>query len=74
MTYVCSNCGAEAYHDGCDGDELILLCGCDRHDREWVDGEGSRGGYWTNPTGAKPIEAPYYSEAEEWDDWVRKRR
>ena len=26
-----------------------------------------------DPNEAKPIEVPYYSEAEEWDDWIRRR-
>jgi hypothetical protein len=72
MTYICSNCSAPAYIDGRDGDEIILLCGCDRRDREWI--EDGDGGHWTNPSGAKPIDAPYYSEAEEWDDWIRRKR
>lgn len=50
--YICSVCGAPAYYDGRCGDGPVLICGCDQG--EWVD-EGSRGGYYTNFTGAKPI-------------------
>lgn len=30
MRYVCSRCGAEAYHDGRCDDGPVLVCGCDR--------------------------------------------
>jgi len=26
-----------------------------------------------DPSEANPIEVPYRSEAEEWDDWIRRR-
>jgi len=72
MPYICSNCGAPASNDSGDGTEVQLLCGCDRLG-EWID-DGRGGGYWSNPTGAKPVESPYVSEAEEWDEWLRRRR
>lgn len=65
MPYICSTCRAPADSDR---NEVKLICGCDH---EWV--HDAHGGHWANPTGAKPIEAPYYSEAEEWDDWIRGR-
>ena len=49
----CSECGAETYFDGRNGDPHILLCGCNRV--EWID-EGSRGGYYTNPRNARPVD------------------
>jgi hypothetical protein len=63
--YVCSKCGSGAYYDGRMGDGPILTCGCDKG--EWVD-EGSRGGYYHNPTGAKPIKGepiPDYSREDD---------
>ncbi len=50
MDWICSVCGAPAYYDGRCGDDLVLFCGCNQG--EWVD--DGRGGYFTNPTGAKP--------------------
>jgi len=50
--WVCSVCGEAAYYDGRCGDGPVLVCGCDKG--EWVD-EGNRGGYYINPTGAKPV-------------------
>ncbi|GEM_PF-7046804 len=52
-TWYCSVCGKEAYYDGRCGDGPVLVCGCNKG--EWVN-EGNRGGYYTNPTGAKPVE------------------
>lgn len=51
--WVCSVCGEPAYYDGRCGDGPVLVCGCDKGG-EWID-EGSRGGYYTNPTGARPV-------------------
>lgn len=48
---VCSKCGAAAYYDGRNGDDPILLCGCDKG--QWID--DGRGGFY-NPTGAKAIQ------------------
>jgi hypothetical protein len=50
--YICSRCGAAAYYDGRMGDSPVLMCNCDKG--RWID-EGSRGGYYDNPTGAVPI-------------------
>ncbi len=66
--YVCSNCGAGAYYDGRCGDGPILMCGCDKRGSRWVN--DGRGGYHTNPSGAKPVESdprdvPYDSY---WDN------
>lgn len=69
--YCCSSCGKPAFHDGRCGDGPILMCRCDERGRQWID--DGRGGYWSNPTNAKPVEAPYYSEADEWDDWLNRR-
>lgn len=65
--YVCSICGAEAYFDGRCGDGPVLICGCDKRRSRWVD-EGSRGGYWTNPSGACPIEATDFDSGD-WEYW-----
>ena len=51
--YKCPNCGAAAYNDGRMGDGPILTCGCDKRGQQWVD--DGRGGYYTNPTGIKPV-------------------
>lgn len=53
--YKCSICGKAAYYDGRCGDGPVLMCGCDRAGSRWVD--DGRGGFWTNPTGAKPVDA-----------------
>jgi hypothetical protein len=58
--YVCSNCGAAAYYDGRCGDGPVLMCGCDKRGRRYVN-EGSRGGYYTNPSGATPVEGEAYT-------------
>ena len=69
-TYSCSNCGSAAYYDGrcgdgpilmcgCD-DGPILMCGCDKRGRRWVN--DGRGGYYTNPSGAEPVEGEGYSD------------
>ena len=63
--YVCSECGAAAYYDGRCGDGPILTCGCNKRKRRWVD--DGRGGYYTNPPKAEPIER----EAYEGDDYNR---
>jgi hypothetical protein len=63
---VCSNCGAAARQDL--PDNPTLICGCDR--RRWFDDKN--GGYWSEPTDAKPVDG-YISEAEEWDRWIRRR-
>lgn len=52
--YVCSHCGAAAYYDGRCGDGPVLMCNCDRG--EWIN--DGRGGYYSNPNNAKPIEDP----------------
>lgn len=49
--YMCSRCGAGAFYDGRCGDGPVLMCGCDQG--AWID--DGRGGYYDNPTGAKPI-------------------
>ncbi len=51
VTWICSVCGEEAYYDGRCGDGPVLLCDCDKG--TWID--DGRGGYYDNPTGAKPI-------------------
>lgn len=52
-SYSCSNCGAEAYYDGRCGDGPILVCGCDKRGRRWIN--DGRGGYYTNPSGAELV-------------------
>lgn len=63
--YSCSVCGAEAYYDGRCGDGPVLTCGCNRRGRRYVD-EGSRGGYYTNPSRAEPVEE---YEGDDGGDW-----
>jgi len=58
-SYVCSNCGAAAYYDGRCGDGPVLMCGCDKRGRRKVN-EGSRGVWYTNPSGAHPVEGDTY--------------
>jgi hypothetical protein len=58
-SYCCSNCGAAAYYDGRCGDGPILMCGCDKRGRRWVN--DGRGGYYTNPSGAEPVEGEAYT-------------
>lgn len=53
MNYVCSHCKQAAYFDGRCGDGPVLTCGCDKG--EWVN--DGRGGFYTNPTGAQPVQA-----------------
>ena len=69
--YVCSHCGAEAYYDGRCGDGPILMCGCDKRGRRWVD--DGRGGYYTNPSGAAPVEGESYDNPD-YDTWANDRR
>lgn len=66
--YVCSNCGAQAYYDGRCGDGPILMCGCDKRGRRWVN--DGRGGYYTNPSGAEPVEGESYQGDHDpyWDN------
>lgn len=52
--YVCSNCGKVAFYDGRNGDSPVLVCGCEKRKRRWVN--DGRGGYYTNPTKAEPVE------------------
>ncbi len=61
--YVCSNCGAAAYYDGRCGDGPVLTCGCDKRGRRRVD-EGSRGSWYTNPSGAQPVEGENYDDPD----------
>lgn len=56
--YVCNSCGTSAYYDGRCGDGPILMCGCDKRGSVWVN--DGRGGYYTNPTNAQPIESENY--------------
>jgi len=49
--YKCSVCGAGALYDGRCGDGPVLTCNCNRG--EWID--DGRGGYYDNPTNAKPV-------------------
>jgi hypothetical protein len=66
-TYYCSVCGAKAFYDGRCGDGPVLVCGCDRKRSRWVNDRG--GGYWTNPTGARPVSD---NEGDDTDgDWNR---
>jgi hypothetical protein len=65
-TYVCSNCGAAAYYDGRCGDGPVLMCGCDKRGRRKVN-EGSRGVWYTNPSGATPVESDQY-QGDSYDD------
>jgi len=51
--YYCNRCGAAAYYDGRCGDGPILTCGCSESGT-WVD--DGRGGYWSNPDNAQPVE------------------
>lgn len=51
--YTCSICGAGAYYDGRCGDGPVLTCGCDRIGSQYV--KDRMDGYYTNPTGAKPV-------------------
>ena len=53
--YSCSICGKEAYYDGRCGDGPILMCGCDKRGQRWVN--DGRGGYYTNPSGAEPVQS-----------------
>ncbi len=69
--YVCSHCGAEAYYDGRCGDGPVLMCGCDKRGRRWVD--DGRGGYYTNPSGAAPVEGESYDNPD-YDTWANDRR
>lgn len=62
MSKVCSRCGAAAYYDGRCGDGPVLMCGCDRG--VWID--DGRGGYFDNPTGAKPVDKDDYSDPD-WE-------
>jgi hypothetical protein len=64
--YVCSSCGAAAYYDGRCGDGPVLMCGCDKRGRRWVN--DGRGGYYTNPSGAEPVEGDSYDNGSDWDD------
>lgn len=65
--YSCSNCGAAAYYDGRCGDGPVLVCGCDKRGRRWVPDRG--GGYYTNPSGAEPVEGEgYTSDPDAYDD------
>lgn len=64
--YECSVCGAGAYYDGRCGDGPILTCGCNRG--EYV--KDRMGGYYTNPTRAKPIK----SHDSFWGSRPRKTR
>lgn len=66
-SYVCSNCGAPAYYDGRCGDPPILTCGCDRKGRRWVN--DGRGGYYTNPSGATPVEGESSDSVDPDDYW-----
>jgi hypothetical protein len=50
--YVCRHCGKPAYYDGRMGDGPILTCGCDKG--QWIN--DGRGGFYDNPTGAKPVQ------------------
>lgn len=67
--YVCSNCGAAAYYDGRCGDGPVLTCGCDKRGRRRVN-EGSRGDWYTNPSGAHPVEGESYDnpDPDAYDD------
>lgn len=64
--YVCSECGKRAFHDGRCGDGPVLLCRCAKRRSRWVN--DGRGGYRTNPTGAKPIPSEDYENSEGWDE------
>lgn len=70
MDYVCSLCGEAAYYDGRCGDGPVLMCGCDKSG-EYVD-EGPRGGYYTNPKNARPIQGD--SGAKNWGSGWRDNR
>lgn len=67
--YVCSNCGAAAYYDGRCGDGPVLTCGCDKRGRRRVN-EGSLGDWYTNPSGAQPVEGESYDnpDPDAYDD------
>lgn len=67
-SYMCSNCGAAAYYDGRCGDGPVLVCGCDKRGRRWV--ADRCGGYYTNPTNARPVEGEGYQNYDEgaYDD------
>lgn len=67
MSYVCNNCGAKAYYDGRCGDGPVLTCGCDRRGSQWIPDRG--GGYYSNPTGAKPVkqeDSRWSAESTAW--------
>jgi len=68
--YCCSHCGAAAYYDGRCGDGPILMCGCDKRGRRWVN--DGRGGYYTNPSGAQPVEGENYNNDDGY--WDNDRR
>lgn len=61
-SYCCSNCGAAACYDGRCGDGPILMCGCDKRGRRWIN--DGRGGYYTNPSGAVPVEGESYNDPD----------
>lgn len=65
--YVCSNCGSAAYYDGRCGDGPVLMCNCAKRGSRKVD-EGSRGIWYTNPSGAEPVENESYNDPDAYDD------
>jgi len=66
-SHVCSNCGAPAYYDGRCGDGPVLTCGCDRRGSRWIN--DGRGGYMSNPSGARPVEGENWNDGRDPDDY-----
>ena len=58
-TYVCSLCGAGAYHDGRCGDGPILMCGCDKQKKWYVDPASGESKIATSPATAIPKDGGY---------------
>ena len=65
QNYICSVCRQVCYFDGRCGDGPILMCGCDKG--EWVN--DGRGGFYTNPSGAKPVQAGEPAWDKSWENY-----
>ncbi len=70
--YVCNRCGAAAYYDGRCGDGPVLICGCDKRGRSYID---TRGGaperIWPNGADAVPRE-DYEGYDEDWAHFANR--
>lgn len=56
--YSCNLCGAPAYHDGRMGDGPILMCGCDKQKKWYIDPQTGKSVIVDSP--AQPV------KEEEW--------